>query len=158
MKIQKNAPTRADEGDSDSIPLLVADIFHLAGAFRSVGEQIASTLGQTQARWQVLSAASADPRTVAQIARRLGFARQSVQRTADQLVRNRLARYSPNPDHKNSPLLELTEEGLAVLKQITRQARKLHLTLARQLDSRELSITLKVLRQLCAAVDPRTRI
>jgi len=68
------------------IPLVIADIYQLAGALRERGERIAGTLGQTQARWQVISAASAAPKTVPQIARRLGVTRQNVQRIADRLV------------------------------------------------------------------------
>lgn len=136
---------------AEAIPLLVADVYQLAGAFRRIGGRIASPLGQNQARWQLLSAASGEPRTVPQIARRLGYARQSVQRTADQLVREQLARYAANPDHKTSPFLVLTEDGVATLKLITRAARKWHLKLARELQPEELATAVKVLRKLCAA-------
>ena len=68
------------------VPLIVADIYEIAGRFRDQGEAIARTVGQTQARWQVLSAASGRPHTVPQIARVLGVTRQNVQRIADLLV------------------------------------------------------------------------
>ncbi len=48
-------------GENDPLtllPLIVADIFELAGRFHFDGETIAATVGQTQARWQVMSAAS----------------------------------------------------------------------------------------------------
>jgi len=137
----------------DIIPLVVADVFHLAGAFRRLGDRIAETAGQTQARWQLLSAASAGPRTVAQLARRLGYARQSVQRTADQLVEDGLGRYSHNPDHKASPLLELTGEGVATLARITKAARKWHTALAGEVHLEELAMALGVVRQLCEATE-----
>ena len=66
-----------------SIPILVADIYELAGRLRERGEAIAKTVGQTQAHWQVMSAASAEPHSVPQIARILGVTRQNVQRIAD---------------------------------------------------------------------------
>ncbi len=69
-----------------SIPIIVADIYELAGRLRECGEAIAKTVGQTQARWQVMSAASAEPHSVPQIARVLGVTRQNVQRIADLLV------------------------------------------------------------------------
>ncbi len=134
---------------ADTIPLLVAEVFELAGTFRQTGERIASEAGQTQARWQVLSAASAGPRTVAQIARRLGYARQSVQRTADQLSSDGLLRYRANPDHKKSALVELTADGATALSQITKAARKWHKALARHLEKQQLATTLEVLRRLC---------
>src|SRR5690348_3108020 len=99
------------------LPLIVADVFELAGRFRADGERIAATVGQTQARWQVMSAASTVPLTVAQIARRLGVTRQNVQRIAGLLVKEGSATFEPNPDHQGSPHLVLTEKGQRALGQ-----------------------------------------
>lgn len=135
------------------IPLLVADVYHLAGEFRRLGNRIASRVGQTQARWQVLSVVSDTPRTVAQIARRLGYARQSVQRTTDQLIREHLAAYMPNPDHAKSPLVEVSSEGKIALARITREAERWHRKLSTGLDLDEVSTALRVLRQLRSGVE-----
>src|SRR6185295_19463465 len=97
------------------VPLIVADIYELAGRFRDRGEAIARGVGQTQARWQVMSAASAEPRTVPQIARRLGVSRQNVQRIADLLVAESSASFEANPDHRGSPHLALSKRGRDVL-------------------------------------------
>ncbi|MGH9582277.1 MAG: MarR family winged helix-turn-helix transcriptional regulator [Bryobacteraceae bacterium] len=138
---------------SDKIPLLVADVFQLAGDFRRLGDRIAGSVGQTQARWQVLSVASGGSHTVAQMARRLGYARQSVQRTADQLVSDGLARYSPNPDHKSSPLCELTPAGAGMLGRIEKAATKWHTAIANEIDSRDLATALRIVRNLRQAVE-----
>src|ERR1700734_2971319 len=90
------------------LPIVVADIYELAGRLREHGEAIAATVGQTQARWQVMSAASARPQTVSQIARVLGVTRQNVQRITAVLVEERAAQYRENPDHRASPHLILT--------------------------------------------------
>src|SRR5690242_1037145 len=137
----------------DLIPRLVADVYHLAGEFREWGNRIASQVGQTQARWQVLSVVSDGPWTVAQIARRLGYARQSVQRTADQLIREGLAEYKPNPDHAKSPLVEITSAGKSALMRITREAEKWHRKLSADLNVAEVSTTLRVLGQLRSAME-----
>lgn len=142
-----------EQEGSALVPLLVADIYQLAGSFRRLGDRIARTAGSTQSEWQVLSVASGGPHTVAQIARRLGYARQSVQRTADQLVREGWARYKPNPDHKSSPLVELTESGMTALREITKAAHKWHVRLAKQVDPPDLAIALSVVRSLCAALE-----
>ncbi|MGH6990613.1 MAG: MarR family winged helix-turn-helix transcriptional regulator, partial [Stellaceae bacterium] len=97
--------------ETDLMPTIIADTYELAGAFRARGEAIAAAIGQSQARWQVLSAASGEPLTVPQIARRLGVTRQAVQRIADLLVADGLARYVANPDHKASLHLILTDAG-----------------------------------------------
>jgi DNA-binding MarR family transcriptional regulator len=142
---------------ADLIPLLVADVYHLAGAFRCSGSQIAKKVGQTQARWQLLSVISDGSRTVAQIARRLGLVRQSVQRTANQLVRLRLARYVENPDHKRSPLVQITDQGMRSLALITREAEKAHVKLSADFKRAELVTALRVVRQLCSTLDGHAR-
>jgi DNA-binding MarR family transcriptional regulator len=115
------------------LPLIVADIFELAGRFREEGEAIAKTAGQTQARWQIMRAASADPRTVPQIARRLGVTRQNVQCIADLLVKEGWARFTANPDHKGSPFLMLNARGHAALAKITQAIQRSHAQLTRKL-------------------------
>ena len=103
---------------------LVADVFELAGALRRDGEAIAKLAGQTQARWQVMWTAATGQLSVAMIARRLGLARQSVQRVADEIVAQGLASFEPNPDHQRSPLLILTSAGQAVLDAISDRSRQ----------------------------------
>ena len=50
--------------------------------------------------------------TASQISRQLGHSRQVIQRAVNQLLDLELIRKLPNPDHKTSPLLETTEEGV----------------------------------------------
>lgn len=133
----------ADKSSLSLVPLIVADIYELAGAFRRRGEQIASNIGQSQARWQVLSAASDAAKTVPQIARILGVSRQNVQRIADALVSESLARFGENPDHKASPHLLLTDQGRTALATLSRAAASHHEALAAKLKG----IDLKALRQ-----------
>ncbi|MGC1781627.1 MAG: MarR family transcriptional regulator [Acidobacteriaceae bacterium] len=132
----------------DTIPLLVADVFQLAGAFRRWGDSIAAEVGQTQARWQVLSAASVGDRTVAQLARRLGLSRQGVQRAADLLVADGLAQYAENPHNERSPHLRLTKTGTQSLATLTAAASAYHQQLAEGLSMKELETALVVLRKL----------
>ena len=132
----------------DLLPLLVADVYELAGSFRELGDTIARKVGQTQARWQVLSAASTGDKSVPQISRRLGYARQSVQRVVDLLVKDEVAEYIANPDHKRSPLVRLTSEGRSQLGKLTAAAEQIHWQLSRGLDRKELEVTLRVLGSL----------
>ncbi|MEI9803119.1 MAG: MarR family transcriptional regulator [Pseudolabrys sp.] len=137
----------------DLIPLIVADVFELAGRFRDEGEDIAGTVGQTQARWQVMSAASTDPRTVPQIARRLGVSRQNVQRIADLLVKEGWAGFEPNPDHRASPFLLLSPRGRDALAKITKAAGSSHAQLARRLSATDVGALHRGLRRLIQAVN-----
>jgi DNA-binding MarR family transcriptional regulator len=134
------------------LPLIVADVFELAGRFRADGEAIAAAVGQTQARWQVMSAASAGPKTVPQIARRLGVTRQNVQRIADLLVAENWAGYEPNPDHRSSPYLALNKRGEAALARITVAAGGYHARIARKLAGADVASLHRALRRLIEVV------
>jgi DNA-binding MarR family transcriptional regulator len=137
----------------DLLPLIIADVFELAGRFRDEGETIAKTVGQTQARWQVMSAASGDTHTVPQIARRLGVTRQNVQRIADLLVKENWASFEPNPDHKGSPYLVLNVRGRAGLAKITKAAGRNHAHLARKLAGTDVGALDRGLRRLIQALN-----
>ncbi len=139
----------ANKGD---IALLVADIYEAAGALRRRGDAIAATQGQSQARWQVLSVISGANITVSQAARRLGVTRQGVQRIANQLIEEQLVHLAPNPDHRSSPLLCLTQAGEIILGRINGKAQRLHSTIASTLNGRELSQTRESLRAIIEAV------
>lgn len=76
------------------------------------------SIGQSSARWQVLGRAGYAPQTVAQMARDMGHARQSVQRIADVLAKEGLVAYKDNPADRRAKLLELTPQGLEVLTAI----------------------------------------
>ena len=135
------------------VPIIVADIYELAGRFREYGEAIARTVGQTQARWQVMSAASDGPHTVPQIARVLGVTRQNVQRIADLLVTEGSAEYQNNPDHRASPHLILTKRGRAALDQLTKAASGYHARLARKLSPSDVASIHRGLLRLLEALN-----
>lgn len=126
---------------------LVADVFELAGALRRDGERIAKLAGQTQARWQVMWIAATGRFSVAMIARRLGLARQSVQRVADAIVAEGLATFEPNPDHQRSPLLILTETGQTALDTINAQTRQTHVSQVEILGEDGVAELRRLLRQ-----------
>jgi DNA-binding MarR family transcriptional regulator len=140
------------------IPIVVADVYELAGRLRDYGEAIARTVGQTQARWQVMSVASAaTPHSVPQIARVLGVTRQNVQRIADLLVEEGSAQFADNPDHRGSPHLVLTRRGRTALEQLTKAASGYHGRLARKLSSSDVVALQRGLRRLLDAltqIDP----
>ena len=92
-------------------------LFEANRVLRDAGDQLAMTAGQTHARRMVLQSATA-PSTVAGIARSLGLQRQGVQRIADELVSEGLARYQDNPRHKRSKLFIVTEAGQSSLAAI----------------------------------------
>ena len=140
-------------GKTALVPLIVADIFELAGEFRESGERIAETVGLTQARWQVLSAVSAERKTVPQVARRLGVTRQGVQRLANLLVAEGAATFEANPDHRSSPHLVLTERGRFDLARLSKAAEAYHAAVARRMTVEDLESLRAGLKRLIEAVE-----
>jgi DNA-binding MarR family transcriptional regulator len=98
--------------------LLIADVYELAGQSRRTSEDMARAVGQTAARWHVLSVLSDAPRTVPSAARRLGLAPQSVQRVVSDLVASGHLEAVDNPDHARSPLMRLTSLGRDTLDEL----------------------------------------
>ena len=92
--------------------------FRLNGRLMEVAQQLAAEGGLTAAWWQVLGGVLDEPRSVAEIGRRMGMTRQGVQRIADLLVERGLAEYRPNPAHRRAKLLACTEAGYWAIRQI----------------------------------------
>lgn len=97
---------------------LVHQIANVNRLLRMAGESVASNAGQTHARRLVLQSIVASDATVADLARGLGLARQSVQRVADILVKEGLATYDDNPHHARAKLLHITGSGRDALSAI----------------------------------------
>jgi DNA-binding MarR family transcriptional regulator len=131
---------------------LVADVYELAGELERNAEKLARSVGQTAARWKVLSAASVGGQTVSQLARRLGLTRQSVQRLGDALEADGLIGYEQNPDHQRSPRIALTPRGRRELELLSAAAAQWEDPLAARLSRSELEQARIFLRALLAVV------
>lgn len=97
---------------------LVLLVFQTNGLLLEAGDRLAQPVGQSSARWQIMGCIDDEARSVADIARIMGLARQSVQRIADLLVEDGLAVYEENPAHKRAKLLKLNTRGLKTLRTI----------------------------------------
>lgn len=126
-------------------------VFHLNGQLLAIAEDLAGPAGLTASRWQVLATVLTTPMSVAQIARELGLARQSVQRVADILVEQGLATYEPNPSHQRAKLLVPTAAG----RQAVDRIRPAHAELATRLADK---LGLDGLQRLADALDEYSRV
>ena len=140
----------------DPYALLVARVFQAAGEMRRSGDVIAAQVGQTQARWQLMSVVSEGRWTVPDVARDLGVTRQGVQRIADELVADGLAQYVPNPRHRRSPLVQLTARGRDTLAKITAVARRTNQGMTRMFTAGQLDQTREFLSRVIAALQERS--
>ncbi len=114
--VPADPPARADgtePADPQVFTDIVLEIFRVGGVLAVEGDRLTADLGLTSARWKVLGAISLEGRalTVSQIARRMGLARQSVQRLVNELARDGLVALRDNPDHRRAPLVTRSERG-----------------------------------------------
>ena len=116
VKASAPPPSRAPAGDA--LTDLIGQVVQLIRRFSVAGEALAKPAGQTLARWLLLESIDTAPATVAQIARAMHVARQSVQRLADVLVRDGFAVYQDNPAHRRAKLLAITPRGRSALRTI----------------------------------------
>jgi DNA-binding MarR family transcriptional regulator len=98
---------------------LIIATFRLNGRLMEAAQGMAAEGDLTAAWWQVIGGVLDEPRTVADVARRMGMTRQSVQRIADLLVDRGLAEYRPNPAHRRAKLLACTEAGYWAVRRIS---------------------------------------
>lgn len=111
-------PDRATAAGRALTDVVIAT-FRLNGRLMEAAQEMAAEGELTAAWWQVIGGVLEEPRTVAEVARRMGMTRQGVQRIADVLVDRGLAEYRPNPAHRRAKLLACTEAGYWAVRRIT---------------------------------------
>ena len=92
---------------ADLLTKIILSTFRLNARLLEAAQLMAANGGLTAAWWQVLGGVLDQPRTVAEVSRRMGVTRQGVLRIADLLVERGLAEYRPNPAHRRAQLLGL---------------------------------------------------
>lgn len=102
---------RTEQGEA--VTALILDVFRLNGRLQLAGDRLVSELGLTSARWQILGAIaySDRPESVAWYARTMGVHRQGVQRIVNELSKEGIVEFQPNPHHKRAHLVVMTRKG-----------------------------------------------
>src|SRR5688572_33178440 len=97
----------------DALTDLILDLFRLNSRMLAAGDRLVAGLGLTSARWQILGAIvdAEHPQPVAWLARNLGANRQNVQRIVNDLQKEGLVAFEPNPHHRRAQLVVLTDKG-----------------------------------------------
>jgi len=145
----------AQQDKHEALNALIEEIFQTNGMILLDGDRLSAAQGLTAARWQVLGALDLEqrPLTVAQIARRMGLQRQSVQRLADILVEQGLLAYHPNPEHKRAKLVDFTAKGSATIREMDAIQRSWAEQILPDFSSAELQQTVAVLKKLRHKID-----
>jgi DNA-binding MarR family transcriptional regulator len=132
---------------------VIVTTFRLNGRLMEAAQRLAAEGELTAAWWQVLGGVLDEPRTVAEIARRMGMTRQGVQRVADLLVEKGLAEYRPNPGHRRAKLLACTEAGYWAVRRITHGQVPWSNRIGAAVGVDELRGALSTMRRLVAALE-----
>ena len=132
---------------------LILLTFRLNGQLLEAAETMAAAGGLTAARWQVLGSVLDEPRSVASVARKMGLARQSVQRVADLLVRDGFAQWAPNPRHARAKLLEPTPRAYEAIRRIMALQQPWSRAVADQIGEGDLRRAVEVMQRVLNAVE-----
>lgn len=99
--------------EGEALTALILDVFRLNGRLQLAGDRLVAELGLTSARWQILGAIAyaEKPESVAWHARAMGVHRQGVQRIVNELEKEGIVEFRPNPQHKRAHLVLLTAKG-----------------------------------------------
>jgi DNA-binding MarR family transcriptional regulator len=127
---------------------LLIEIFRLNGLALEAGDVLANPAGLSSARWQVLGVVDHGHEPVAEVARQMGLARQSVQQTADALERDGFVTYLENPRHRTAKLIAITAAGRKALRSLEARHAVWAARLGAQVDPKSLRALVEGLRHV----------
>lgn len=137
--------TEAGQAIEDLIIEIVATFFLL----RAEGMRIGVVSPSGEGYWSVLRLLKIyGPQTVPQLARYRYVPRQSVQKLANEMLKDGVIELVNNPAHKRSKLLRLTSRGDIVFQEMSDRIAKLAETLAKQQDAVQLQNAADVVKKL----------
>ena len=124
---------------------MILETFQLNGRLLAVGDQLVQDLGLSSARWQVMGALAAGRLPAAQIARKMGLARQSVQRIVDILAEEQVVEFAENPYHQRAKLVGLTTQGNKLYHEVMQRQMQWANQLAQGLSAKELNAAVELM-------------
>lgn len=126
---------------------MILETFRLNGRLLASGDKLVEGLGITSARWQVLGAIhfAESPQPVASLARSMGLTRQGVQRIVNELEKECLVKFEPNPQHRRASLVFLTKKGRKTYTAADNRQIEWVNALTEDLDAKEIKGALKVM-------------
>lgn len=134
---------------------LVLETFRLNGRLLASGDRLVEPLGLSSARWQVLGAIhfAETPQPVAWLARSMGLSRQGVQRIANELEKDGLIAFQPNPHHRRASLVVLTDTGRETYAVADRRQTEWVNTISRDFGVDEIQCALNVMSAMRAILE-----
>ncbi|WP_410564084.1 MarR family winged helix-turn-helix transcriptional regulator [Amycolatopsis sp. cmx-4-61] len=133
---------------AETFTRVIDAVFACNGGFLAVGDALTEPVGLTAAQWQVLGFLEDGPATAAEVARRRGLRRQSVQETVNRLLRNGMLDRRPNPADARAPLLSLTRRARAAMRALGEAQVEWAEEMAAEVSPADLETTLRTLQRL----------
>jgi DNA-binding MarR family transcriptional regulator len=150
-----NAPQPAPDGRGSILELnrLLAENLGLTEDLEEASARILARENLTPPQRRLLmSLRKVRTCTVPHLARRNGVSRQYVQTVMNQLARTGWVAFRPNPDHKRSRLLALTDRGEERIRALMAREGDLLQRVAARLSNEEARVAVAVLRRARAAL------
>lgn len=133
---------------AETFTRVIDAVFACNGGFLAAGDALTAPVGLTAAQWQVLGFLEDGPASAAEVARRRGLRRQSVQETVNRLLRNGMLDKTPNPADARAPLLSLTRRAKTAMVELGAAQVEWAEGLAAEVPEEDLETTLRTLRAL----------
>jgi DNA-binding MarR family transcriptional regulator len=131
---------------------VIAPAYHRIGTCADI---LHAPLGLTSGmRALMLSLDRLGPMTVSRLAAMRPVSRQFVQRLTDEMVAGGWVTTAPNPSHKRSPLIVLTDKGAAALQQMQAIEAPYLAELGADLSPRDIATATQLLRTIADRVTP----
>jgi DNA-binding MarR family transcriptional regulator len=149
----------AGKSRASALSALSLAVFRSHGALLVSGDGLVESLGLTSARWQVLGALAlaGTALTVPAIAAAMGLTRQGVQKQVDRLETDGHVNVLANPEHRRSPLIELSHAGRAAFVAADKRWARLTQRLANEFSLAELESARRVLDSLSRTLEEQAR-
>ena len=143
-------PDHTPSPSSDAISELILEVFRLNGRLLDAGDALVADIALTSARWQVMGAIALSPvpLPVAHLARNMGLSRQSVQRLTNEMEKDGLVMFAPNPYHERARLVLLTQRGTEAYREAMARQSPWAAKLASGIEAKDLEATRSLLREL----------
>lgn len=136
----------------------IIEVFDLVGplyrrAQRKVEEDVPSEGLSVGVRAVLNMLRESGPMTVPQMGRAQALSRQFVQRMVNEAAARHLVEVVPNPTHKRSSLIRLTEEGRATIGAVIDRERSILRQVSRDLTDADISACIRVLSRMLRFLD-----
>ena len=146
---QRTAAGSIDGSKAEAIADLILEVAQCFFRIRAVGQKTGLITSWGGGAFGFMrSLALLGPLTVPQIAQMRPTSRQRMQRLADELAAERLVKFSDNPKHRRSKLVQLTPKGDAHYRELSARLLAIASTMGVALSEADIRKTTEIVRQL----------